>query len=313
MNPTDGSNRIRSILLSNSSAKELRERLLEAGAALDRRALFTLDDELQKAQSWRARCALFWFASDNTDDANARAVFTLHAGISAYDAGDLELARDLLRPLIHQSTEAHHHCIYARVLLELGELDAAMDAANRTVELDPDFEEGWFRVGEVCRVRRDWDDAIAAFDRARRLDPSAELYAVEYAGAVIAVEIGGVRHPAFEMAESLLAPIAARGDNFMALIYWAQAQWLLDHPRESEHALRTAMRVDPEAVLPYTLLAMYLADWGRPSVELDALVEQMRARADDFAHRDPIVAEHFRNAVIRVQDRRGGGSNPPRA
>lgn len=301
---------LRSALREPGTVEQIRERLVAAHAAFDHRTLFELIDELKDAKRWSALGALCWYASERTGNVERRDVLMFHAGESARMAGELELARDLMSRVIQRSTVAGCHSLYALVLLRLSELDAALDAAKRSVELDPAFDEGWFRVGEVCKARLAWDDAVAAFDKARRLDPAVERYAVEYAGAVIAVEVSGAQHPAFEAVEALLEPIAARGDDFWAMIYWAQLEWVLDNTAESERALRSAMMVDPESVLPYTLLALYLESWARPPNEFDALVAEIRARADEFAERDPVVAEDFRSALRVVEERRNRGAPP---
>jgi predicted TPR repeat methyltransferase len=60
---------------------------------------------------------------------------------------------------------------FARDLQLKGDLAAAADLLDQTVELAPDFVSAWFTLGEIRLQLSDRDAAIAAFRRARDADP----------------------------------------------------------------------------------------------------------------------------------------------
>lgn len=60
---------------------------------------------------------------------------------------------------------------YARAAREEGDLEAAADLMAQALELAPRWASGWFELGEIEEARGGRDAAIAAFERARALDP----------------------------------------------------------------------------------------------------------------------------------------------
>jgi predicted TPR repeat methyltransferase len=60
---------------------------------------------------------------------------------------------------------------FARDLQLKGDLAAAADLLDQTVELAPDFVSAWFTLGEIRLQLGERDVAIAAFRRARDVDP----------------------------------------------------------------------------------------------------------------------------------------------
>jgi predicted TPR repeat methyltransferase len=60
---------------------------------------------------------------------------------------------------------------FARDLQLKGDLAAAADLLDQTVELAPDFVSAWFTLGEIRLGLGERDAAIAAFRRARNADP----------------------------------------------------------------------------------------------------------------------------------------------
>lgn len=115
------------------------------------------------------------------------------------------------------------------------------------------------------------------------------------------LEVRGGEYAQFERAESLLAAVAARKDNFWAMIYWAQFRWLAGEEAQSEQALRVAMQLAPNDTLPYTLLATFLLDWRRPRAELDRLLVELRARALESDATDPQAGSELSAAAIQIE------------
>ena len=60
---------------------------------------------------------------------------------------------------------------FARDLQLKGDLPAAADLLEQTIELAPNFASAWFTLGEIRSHLGERDKAIAAFREARRSDP----------------------------------------------------------------------------------------------------------------------------------------------
>ena len=56
-------------------------------------------------------------------------------------------------------------------LLNLDQLPAALDEANRAIALDARYAKGYILAGRVCTAREQWDRAQRFFETAQRLDP----------------------------------------------------------------------------------------------------------------------------------------------
>src|SRR6201985_747372 len=60
---------------------------------------------------------------------------------------------------------------FARDLQLKGDLPAAADLLEQTIELAPDFTSAWFTLGEIREQLGRHEAAIAAFRKAREADP----------------------------------------------------------------------------------------------------------------------------------------------
>ena len=61
-------------------------------------------------------------------------------------------------------------CILGGALLNLDQLDAAFDEANRAIAIDDRYAKGYILAGRVCAAREQWDRAQSFFETAQRLD-----------------------------------------------------------------------------------------------------------------------------------------------
>jgi len=64
-------------------------------------------------------------------------------------------------------------------LISLGQFEKAIETYGNAIEINPDFAEGWFRMGRVLSSNDQHDLAIKHFDQAIKIDPS---YADAYIG-----------------------------------------------------------------------------------------------------------------------------------
>jgi tetratricopeptide (TPR) repeat protein len=293
--------RVMAILDAHSNAEDVRfvrRRLEEADVWLESSETWAIVDLLSSMSQYSASCALQWYLADRVEPGEARDALLFSAGVAAMDARQLDLSRDLIEQMIERSDLSAHYCLYAHVLLQCSAPELALVAAEKAVEIDPQFDEAWFRLGEVRRTLRQLPMALVAFEKAYHADPTRELNLIEYAGAVAMLAVVGVECEQFQRVESLLAAVAARNDNFWAMIYWAQFRWLAGDEAQSERALRVAMQLSPADTLPYTLLATYLLDWRRPRAELDRLLDEVRARAIELAATDPQSVSDWSAAAV---------------
>ncbi len=68
-------------------------------------------------------------------------------------------------------TNARAYCNLGVALTDTGQLQEAVEACARSVELDPGFANGHYRLGQVLKRTGAIPDAMAAFRQALRLDP----------------------------------------------------------------------------------------------------------------------------------------------
>jgi tetratricopeptide (TPR) repeat protein len=91
-------------------------------------------------------------------------------------------ALDLYRKLaeLPEGDVWHFIGLSGQQLLE-GQNDAALESAQRAVELNGDLAESQYQLGLVRARRQEWRDAAEAFERAAELNP-AHAYAHYYGG-----------------------------------------------------------------------------------------------------------------------------------
>ena len=108
-----------------------------------------------------------------------------------------------------------------RVLFTLGSFEDALRVSEQATRLLPDDAETWALYGERCVNRFHMDQALAAYERAYRLDPGHYRANVGLGGFLTSmIEVGKARERA----------------------------------KEAERCLKRAMELDPSQILPYNFL-----------------------------------------------------------
>lgn len=78
-------------------------------------------------------------------------VFLYWQGRQALKAGDVEEAANLLGRATREKDHSHWQMYYGQALSASGELEAAVDALEKAVELQPDLNGAWYQLGQVYR------------------------------------------------------------------------------------------------------------------------------------------------------------------
>jgi len=111
--------------------------------------------------------------SHRVSEAYPEHALTLHAlGVAAHQKGDFENAKALIgQALSINSQTPLYHYNYGRVCAALGELQAAIDAYRRAIDLKPDYIEAYCSLGMVLESQRRFDQALNLFDNILLIRP----------------------------------------------------------------------------------------------------------------------------------------------
>ncbi|XP_072065377.1 uncharacterized protein [Arachis hypogaea] len=63
---------------------------------------------------------------------------------------------------------------FKSALLQLDKLNKALDDAEMTIKLKPEWEKGYFRKGSILEAMKRYDDALAAFEIALQYNPQSQ-------------------------------------------------------------------------------------------------------------------------------------------
>ena len=187
----------------------------------------------------------------------------------------------------------------------MGDLEAAEDSFERSLEAAPGYENGFFRLGVVRERRGDPAGAERAFADGLRRNPRSSPLA--YRLAIVRSSLG---RPSAE-ADWRRAVENSRG---AAAIRFGYADWLRSKGRTSEAAreAREVLRRRPGEVAALRLLADSSRRQGRRFAEGLAVEQIVRATRslEDYARlvaiagEDPAYAKRFRDLSDRLNPRR---------
>ncbi len=89
-------------------------------------------------------------------------------GYVSHVNGDLHSAAEWYACSIDMSPSAESHTYLAKVLCQLGELDAAIAECRTALKIDPEFGNAWNDLGAYMLEKRRFKDAAKFLDRACR-------------------------------------------------------------------------------------------------------------------------------------------------
>ena len=173
----------------------------------------------------------------------------------------------------------------AEMRLALGQTSAALDAAQRAIDLDPKLAAGWAVRARIWRAQRDWAQALADYQRALSCAPEdphipCEIAAVylelnkphralasvqdiidrcapgeEPQEALLCQGLGYLALGRYEEAAESLSGAAARGQPTAEILFrLAQAHWGAGRPARALAAAEQALALDPHHQPARTLL-----------------------------------------------------------
>jgi tetratricopeptide (TPR) repeat protein len=96
------------------------------------------------------------------------------SGYNAFEQGNYELAKNLFGKVIDNAEIALAYSWFNKgtAYHSLGQYSNAIDAFNKSIEIDPQFKEAWNNKGESLKSQGNYDEAIKAFDKAIEIDPN---------------------------------------------------------------------------------------------------------------------------------------------
>lgn len=110
-------------------------------------------------------------------------------GMQAFQAGDLDKALKRVDTAIAlNESVARSHVLRGRILMEKGNIGAALESLGRAVAIDPDHVEGHYYSGIAYERLAQRDAALACYLRAAELDRTNAQYAV--AAAEMYMDLG---------------------------------------------------------------------------------------------------------------------------
>lgn len=104
-------------------------------------------------------------------------------------SGELDKAlKSVNKSIALNDSVAKSHTLRARILMEMGQLEEALEAARTARTIDPAFVEAHYYEGVLHERFSEYDDALACFAEAATLDSSDPQYAIAAAEMLIELD-----------------------------------------------------------------------------------------------------------------------------
>lgn len=175
-------------------------------------------------------------ARDLLPDADVR----LRLG-AAYDrGGQSEKGISLIRESLKENPRPHGYCILADVYIKNGMYQDAISACEKALELEPDFEEAYYLLGNATK-HKSRNKAVEYYREAVRLDSEYQL-AWQALGSLLTGSKGTVEDgiSALRKASELDA------EDGWARIFIANALWMTGKNKEADEQYKLAIDTFPE-------------------------------------------------------------------
>lgn len=172
----------------------------------------------------------------------------------------------LIRKSLLERPRAHGYAFLANSYIQLGKLRQAQAACRRALELDPDYEEALYLMGEaIWPTSR--ERAIPYFREAIARDKHYQV-AWQALGSVLV----GDDATRAEGIAALKKALRLKHDDVWARIYLANAYWSLRRYTEAEKQYKASIRISPE----FPDVRKWYADFLRSRGRLKEAAREMR-------------------------------------
>jgi tetratricopeptide (TPR) repeat protein len=179
-------------------------------------------------------------AYENASQLLPRKDLRLRLGGAYISAGQADVGITLIEDSVAENPRAAGFCILADAYLKLGDLESAKTAAERAIAEDPEFEEGYYLLGEAT-CKRCREDAIGYFRKAIELDDSYAL-----AWQALGRELAADNDALPEAVSAFRRAIQIDPEDGWALAYLANALWRSGNIEEAAESYQRAIAAFPD-------------------------------------------------------------------
>ncbi|MFA0730620.1 MAG: hypothetical protein LKKZDAJK_000792 [Candidatus Fervidibacter sp.] len=197
--------------------------------------------EKERAQKlWAERRELIRFGYGKLAEAivrQARAHY--QRALQAWQQGNLSEAETALRQALELNPDAPDPLIaLGRLLVKMGRTEEAIGVLSKACELDAENPEAHFLFGQALEAAQRWRRARDAYERAMRLQPSAEL-TEQLRERLTALEQRLAAEPTAALSEEAAAELEDA-------LHWAQFYLEVGFPRRAREYLQRALHIAPD-------------------------------------------------------------------
>lgn len=188
----------------------------------------------------------------------------LHHGTALVNAGRAQEGIDLIKEQLSKKPTSYGYCMLAQNLINLGLFSEAREAAKKAIELEPDFDEAHFFLGEAYRKDDALDKrcrivaAVEHFREALRLDP--KVSATWHSLGVTLIESG---EEVEQGMDALRRAISLNPDDGWSMLSLANFLWRRGVLGEAEHFFKRSIAAFPDFDKPRQMYADFLHSLGR--------------------------------------------------
>ena len=193
------------------------------------------------------------------------------AGVVALQAGDAELAIDLIGKAIDVQPHFRYYSNFGNALNARGDLDGAVECFRQSLSFNPDHAETYYNLGAVLQTQGKLAEAIENYRKAMSIKPD---YAEAYGNLGTVYQIQGKVEEAIACYTKALS-IENAGDNSLATVCNSLSMLLKDYHRlvEALAYARHAVALNPvvgQAHQSLASLLAHLSDFSEVCAQSDA-------------------------------------------
>lgn len=164
----------------------------------------------------------------------------LRMGEAYLKAGEADKGITLIKASVSENPRPQAFCYLADAYLRLSDYESAKQAAEEAINQDPDFEEGYYLLGEAIR-HHSREDAVNCF---RAAVARNEAYGLAW--QALGRELAASEDTINESVAALRKAIELDSQDGWAMAYLANALWRLERTDEADTWYQRAIAVFPD-------------------------------------------------------------------